>query len=54
MSKKSEPLYQHISELFEKGFAIDWVTASFITITHVICLLGTPLAYYFAPEASGR
>ncbi len=50
MSANVEPLYQRFSELFEKGFKIDWVTAGFISITHVICIIGTPVAYYFAPE----
>jgi stearoyl-CoA desaturase (delta-9 desaturase) len=45
-----EPIYKTIGELFDHGFRIDWVTASFITITHLILLVATPLAYYFAPE----
>lgn len=44
------PIYDTVGELFDHGFRIDWVVASFITITHLIFLVGTPLAYYFAPE----
>ncbi|MBR9909118.1 MAG: hypothetical protein GYB33_02050 [Gammaproteobacteria bacterium] len=43
------PIYDSFAELFERGFTIDWVTTSFIGFTHLVCLLGTPLAYYFAP-----
>lgn len=44
------PIYDTVSELFDHGFRIDWVVASFITVTHLILLVGTPLAYYYAPE----
>ena len=42
-------LYDRVRELFTKGFRIDWVTASFISITHVLCLISTPIVYYYAP-----
>ena len=45
-----DPLYSTFRELFSYGFKIDWVTASFISITHLVLLLGTPLAYWFAPQ----
>ncbi|MEL7400127.1 MAG: hypothetical protein AAFN68_06080, partial [Pseudomonadota bacterium] len=44
------PIYDTVGELFDHGFRIDWVVASFITITHLILLVGTPLAYFYAPE----
>lgn len=44
------PLYNRIRDVFNNGFKIDWVTASFISITHLICLVATPFAYYYAPE----
>lgn len=44
------PLFGRIRDVFKHGFTIDWVTASFISITHVICLLATPFAYLYAPE----
>jgi len=44
------PIYTRIRDLFKHGFKIDWVTASFISISHVICLVATPFAYYYAPE----
>lgn len=43
------PLFERIRDVFKHGFTIDWVTASFISITHVICLLATPFAYVYAP-----
>ncbi|NIB44261.1 hypothetical protein HBA55_31970 [Pseudomaricurvus alkylphenolicus] len=43
------PIYHRIRDLFSNGFTIDWVTASFISSTHLICLLATPVAYYYAP-----
>lgn len=49
-SNKPKPLYSTFSELFLHGFKIDWLIAGFITITHIVLLLGTPLAYWFAPE----
>ncbi|MYM64556.1 hypothetical protein [Pseudomaricurvus sp. HS19] len=49
-SNNPAPLYGRVRELFQHGFRIDWVTASFISITHVLCLVTTPLAYWFAPE----
>ena len=45
-----QPIYKTFGELFRRGFTIDWVTTLFIGITHVLCLLLTPVAYYFAPE----
>ena len=45
-----QPIYSNFRELFKRGFKIDWVTAGFISITHIILLLGTPFAYWFAPE----
>ncbi|HBR96680.1 MAG TPA: hypothetical protein DD979_04795 [Gammaproteobacteria bacterium] len=45
-----QPLYNRIRDVFEHGFTIDWVTASFITITHLVCLIGAPIAYYWAPD----
>ncbi|MBU3070606.1 hypothetical protein KOI40_12310 [Aestuariicella sp. G3-2] len=44
------PLFERIRDVFKHGFTIDWVTASFISITHVICLIATPVAYVYAPE----
>jgi stearoyl-CoA desaturase (Delta-9 desaturase) len=44
------PIYHRIRDLFKHGFKIDWVTASFISISHVICLVATPIAYFYAPE----
>jgi len=44
-----EPLFRRFSQLFERGFRIDWITATYISTTHLVLLLGTPLAYYFAP-----
>ncbi len=44
------PLYQRIRDVFKHGFTIDWVTASFISITHLVCLVATPFAYFYAPE----
>ncbi|GAB3092017.1 hypothetical protein G8770_04890 [Aestuariicella hydrocarbonica] len=44
------PLFNRIRDVFKHGFTIDWVTASFISITHVICLIATPIAYVYAPE----
>lgn len=44
-----KPLFRRFSQLFERGFRIDWITASYISVTHVVLLIGTPLAYYFAP-----
>ncbi len=43
------PLYNRIRDVFKNGFTIDWVTASFISITHLVCLIATPIAYYSAP-----
>jgi len=44
------PIYERIRDLFSHGFKIDWVTASFISISHVVCLIATPFAYFYAPE----
>ncbi|WP_439135851.1 hypothetical protein [Pseudomaricurvus sp.] len=44
------PLFERIRDVFKHGFTIDWVTASFISITHVICLVATPIAYVYAPD----
>lgn len=51
-SSKPAPtaLYSRFSELFSHGFTIDWVTALFIGISHVLCLILTPIAYFYAPE----
>lgn len=43
------PLYNRIRDVFQNGFTIDWVTASFISITHLVCVVATPFAYYYAP-----
>lgn len=45
-----QPLYQRLRDLPRHGFTFDWVTALFIGVTHLVCLVGTPLAYYYAPE----
>lgn len=44
------PIYNRIRDVFQNGFTIDWVTASFISITHLVCLVATPVAYYYAPD----
>ncbi len=44
------PIYDRIRDVFQHGFTIDWVTASFISISHVVCLIATPFAYFYAPE----
>ncbi len=44
------PIYERTRDLFSHGFKIDWVTASFISISHVVCLIATPFAYFYAPE----
>ncbi|MCV6621679.1 MAG: hypothetical protein OIF51_07990 [Cellvibrionaceae bacterium] len=44
------PIYKRFRDVFEAGFKIDWVTASFLSITHVLALIATPFAYFFAPE----
>ena len=44
------PMYHTFGELFEKGFTIDWVSAPFLTITHLLAIIGAPLAFYYAPE----
>ncbi|NND38459.1 MAG: hypothetical protein HKO06_02580, partial [Pseudomonadales bacterium] len=44
------PLYNRIRELFSRGFRIDWANTLFISITHLVFLVGTPLAYWYAPE----
>ncbi|MBT8150328.1 MAG: hypothetical protein KJO62_02925 [Gammaproteobacteria bacterium] len=44
------PLYNRIRELFSRGFRIDWGNTLFISITHLVFLIGTPLAYWYAPE----
>lgn len=44
------PIYNRIRDVFAHGFRIDWVTSSFITITHAILFLATPLAYVYAPS----
>lgn len=43
------PLYNRIRDVFQNGFTIDWVTASFISVSHLVCLVATPIAYYYAP-----
>ena len=43
------PLYNRIRDVFKNGFTVDWVTASFISITHLVCIVATPIAYYYAP-----
>lgn len=43
------PLYNRIRDVFQNGFTIDWVTASFISVSHLVCLIATPVAYYYAP-----
>jgi len=49
---KTQPvaLYKTFGELFSNGFKIDWGTASFLSITHLLFLVATPFAYWFAPE----
>jgi len=49
MHSDPKPIYQRIRDLSQNGFRIDWVNTIFISVTHAIFLLGTPLAYYFAP-----
>lgn len=44
------PIYRTIGELFNHGFRIDWVNTYYLSITHIIGLLGTPVAYAFAPD----
>ena len=44
------PIYDRIRDIFQHGFKVDWVTASFISISHVVCLIATPFAYFYAPE----
>ncbi|NNL56526.1 MAG: hypothetical protein HKO71_02125, partial [Pseudomonadales bacterium] len=43
------PLYERIRDLRSHGFTIDWPTTLFIVITHLVFLVGTPLAYFYAP-----
>ncbi len=50
MSNNPSPLYTKIRDVFQHGFKIDWVNTCFISITHLLCLLVTPLAYWYAPE----
>ena len=45
----NEPIYQRIRDLPSKGFTIDWVNTIFISVTHLVLLIGTPLAYLYAP-----
>ena len=44
------PIFDRISDVFSNGFRVDWITASFISISHLICLVATPFAYYYAPD----
>lgn len=44
------PIFNRIRDVFSNGFTIDWVTASFISISHLVCLIATPFAYYYAPD----
>ena len=48
--QKPVPLFSRIRDVFSHGFRIDWVNASFISITHILCVVATPLAYYYAPS----
>lgn len=43
------PLYRSFGELFSHGFSIDWGTLSYVAITHLLCLVATPFAYFYAP-----
>jgi len=49
-SNKPSPIYSRIRDLFKVGFRIDWTNASFLSITHLMFLVVTPVAYYFAPD----
>lgn len=44
------PIYSRIRDLSKHGFRIDWINLSFISVTHLLCLVATPLAYFYAPE----
>lgn len=48
--QRPAPIYRRIRDVFTAGFKIDWVTASFLSITHVIALIATPFAYFYAPD----
>ncbi|NNC54203.1 MAG: hypothetical protein HKO07_00620, partial [Pseudomonadales bacterium] len=50
VSPAPTPLYGRIRELFSRGFRIDWANTLFISITHLVFLIGTPVAYWYAPE----
>lgn len=50
MSHQPAPIFKRIRDVFDEGFTINWFIASFITLTHVAFIVGTPLAFYFAPE----
>jgi stearoyl-CoA desaturase (delta-9 desaturase) len=44
------PIYSSFSELLDNGFRWDAIAGSFIVITHLIMLVGAPLAYFYAPS----
>ena len=50
LQQRPAPIYRRIRDVFAAGFKIDWVTASFLSITHVIALIATPFAYFYAPD----
>jgi stearoyl-CoA desaturase (delta-9 desaturase) len=48
-SNTQEPLFEKFSDVFEKGFTIDWGIATFLVISHLSALVLTPIAYAVAP-----
>ncbi|MBB6519839.1 hypothetical protein [Pseudoteredinibacter isoporae] len=52
--QRPAPIYSRFRDVFKEGFKIDWVTASFLSITHVLTLIATPIAYIYAPEGLWR
>ena len=46
---EAKPLYHRFSDLFAAGFSIDWGIGSFLVISHLLAILLTPVAYWYAP-----
>lgn len=49
MAVNQQPLFNRIRDTFDKGFTVDWATTIYVGITHLMVLIGAPIAFYFAP-----
>ncbi len=50
MAVNQTPLFSRIRDIFDQGFTVDWISTIYVSLTHLIALIGAPFAFYYAPS----